>query len=167
MRGTEELKQWGFYDASNDALGFDSMYYYFWCFLIYYFPYCIFYYSVYYIRWDVIQKNDYLCYIKNELDSDRGIKAVKKYGLFPFLCVYFVGHFAFSTLYSSISFVMFYNNYLSIAYILLLSYTLIKRSGIYYIDHFPKKYEAHLQQYDKLGTKYDPLKMRKSQRKID
>jgi hypothetical protein len=72
------------------------------------------------------------------------------------------GQFGYTTFYVTYAYIFFFWQYLEVAYILLLLYTLFKRGGVYYIDHFPVKYENHIAQYDELGMKYDPLKIRKA-----
>lgn len=162
IAGTSGSKAWGFYDASNDMFTWETTGYYYSYYFQYYFVFCVFYYGVTYIRWNAIIKHDYLCYLKNEVDSKRFKKIESKYGYVAAILSFVMGHLVFTTIYGSSVYLFFFSKTLHTLYLIFILLVLFKRAAVYYIDHFPVKYEAHLKKYDELGMKYDPLKMRKS-----
>ena len=162
LRGTEGLQEWGFYDASNDMFTWDTVSYYYMSYWKIYFIHCLVYFGTVYLRYDVIMKNDYMCYFRNEFEGGMFAKIFRKHGYAACFSAMGATHFLFiSIMYTTIIFACFFLEYLMVGYMLVVLYMLFDRAATYYIDHFPKKYEDHLRGYDELGMKYDPLKMRK------
>jgi hypothetical protein len=160
IRGTDEAKEWGFYDATNDSFTLDTFSTYLVSFLFNLVVYITIYYGILYIRWDVIKKNNYTCIFKVEYETPYMQDIIKRkgfaYGILTFTCFLIT----FTTIYAVTIIPCMFSQTWLLMYMGYLYYSAVKRGGTYYINHFPSKYPMQLQKFDELGIDFDFMKLK-------
>jgi hypothetical protein len=161
IRDTPERKQWGFCDVSDITFTTDFVLEYYYGHLVYYLTWAAFYYTILNICWDHILKNEYYCFMIDELHRGKYVKECRiKFGSASAKILFAFKHYAYTLVFNLFMLPGFFSQTYSTFTVLFYFYVLIGRGGDYYINIFSKRYEETLQILDKLGKKYDPLKMR-------
>lgn len=162
IRGTLAREAWGLYEVENIQFDQQFLTNYFKYFVMFYFAWAaVYYFVILFLCWNTILKNDYYCLLLNEIFRGDIIKDVRlKYGKNVAKVAFMVKHFIYILLMVIQTLPGFFSEYYAVFQVVFYTFLLFKRGGDYYIDHFSRKYEYNLKMLDKLGKKYDPLKMR-------
>jgi hypothetical protein len=161
LAGTDERTRWGFYETQNIEFSLDFAIAYFSYFLIFYICWAIPHYTLLHLYWEKIISNNWYCLMLNELVRGAFVKDIRKnYGTAAGKVAYAVKHLIYILVMTITLLPAFFSKIYCTCILLIYVYILFNRGGAYYIDHFSRKYEENLKLLDKLGKKYDPLKMR-------
>ena len=129
---------------------------------MYYFSFVFFYQTTLTVFWKWIKKYDlYNLYLEQQDQPQKYCIATgKNPSKLRFFISFIFTHYFFMQLFAVIMFFISFSKYLMTIFVLKWVYLLVSRGGQYYIDFFPTKYQEHLDNYEKLGLKYDPIKIR-------
>jgi hypothetical protein len=161
IRGTDEAKEWGFYDATNDGFTLDTFSTYLVSYLFNMVVYTTFYYGILYFRWDAIKKNNYTCIFKVEYETPYAQDVLKRKGFAYVILVFTCFLITYTAIYAVTIIPCMFSQTWLLMYMAFLYYLVLKRGGFYYINHFSTQYPMQLKKFDELGIGFDFMKMYK------